>query len=101
MSVVPAKWIAGLSGANAALRSIRSERSMTSVVLLTRLVQRLAPEAIEANLRGPRQHQRAAAAVAIDALERQILQHRLAAASADRLRGERVRVLHHCVLRRV
>src|SRR6187399_306326 len=101
MSVVPAKWIAGLSGANAALRSIRSERSMTSVVLLARLVQRLASEAIETDLGGPWQHQRAAAAVAIDAFERQAFQHRLSAAGADRLGGERVRVLHHGVLRRI
>src|SRR5262245_12903403 len=81
---VSPKRIAGLSGANAALRSIRSARS-TSFVLLARLVQRLAPQPVEADFGGPRQHQRAAAAVAIDALQRQTPQHGLAAAGADRL----------------
>src|SRR3954465_306884 len=99
--VAAAKWTAALSGANAALRSMRSERSMTSVVLLARLVQRLAAEAIEADLGGPRQHPRAAAAIAIDAFQGQALEHRLAAAGANGLRGECVGVLHHGELRRV
>ena len=96
------KRIAGLSGAKAALRSMRSERSMSlarnrieaqpSLVLFARLVQRLAAEPVEANLRGPRQHQRAAAAIAIDALERQVLEHCQAAAGADRLGGDRIRI---------
>ena len=54
-----------------------------------------------ADFRGPGQHQRAAAAVAIDPLQRQRLQHRLAAAGADRLGRDRVGVLHHRVLRGV
>src|SRR5947209_8001150 len=66
----PCSTISALTDAKAALRSIRSARS-NSLVLLARLVQRLAPEPVDADLRGPWQHQRAAAAVAIDALERQ------------------------------
>ena len=73
---------AGLSGVNAALRSMRSERSMrcygvtwqataaASLIRLARLVQRLAAEPVQADFGGPGQHQRAAAAVAIDAFER-------------------------------
>src|SRR6476619_7523484 len=47
-----------------------------SIVRFARLVERLAPETVEAELGRPRQHQRAAAAVAIEPLERQRLQHR-------------------------
>src|SRR6476661_10061130 len=57
----------------------------SSLVRFARLVQRLAPEPVEADFGRPRQHERAATAVAVDALERQALQHGLAAAGADRL----------------
>src|ERR1700693_2446223 len=91
--------IAGLSGVNAALRSI--SRGPPLLVRFTGLVQRLAADAVETELGGPRQHQRAAAAVAIDALERQRLQHRLAAAGADRQRRDLVGALHRGILRGV
>src|SRR6185503_2458138 len=65
----------------------------SSLVRFARLVQRLAPEPVEADFGRPRQHERAAAAVAVDALERQALQHGLAAAGADRLGRDRVGVL--------
>src|SRR6202049_2540301 len=77
--------IAGLSGVNAAFRSMRSERSMVELVVrLAGLVQRFAADAVETEFGGPGQHQRTAAAVAIDPLQRKRFQHRLAAAGADR-----------------
>src|SRR5687768_4297245 len=57
--------------------------SKASIVRFTRLIERFAAGAVEAQLRGPRQHQGAAARVAVHALERQRLEHRLPAAGAD------------------
>src|SRR5437870_12121869 len=76
-------------------------QSRPLIVLLAGLIQALPAQAVEADLGGPRQHQRAAAAVAIDALETEVLEHGLAAAGADGLGGERVGVLHHGVLGRI
>src|SRR5260370_40831953 len=98
--------MASLSGVKAALRSMRWERSIAgvislvliSLVLLAGLVERLAADAVEADFRGPGQHERATAAVAIDALKRETLQHRLPAAGADRLHRAGIGVLHHGVL---
>src|SRR5437016_72160 len=95
--------MAALPGVKAALRSMRSERSIAAVISrslvgLAGLVERLAADTIEADFRGPGQHQRAAAAVAIDAFQRQALEHRLPAAGADRLGRDGVGVLHHRVL---
>src|ERR1700680_1773686 len=51
--------IAGLSGVNAAFRSMRSERSMVELVVrLAGLVQRFAADAVETEFGGPGQHQR-------------------------------------------
>src|SRR5262245_14869101 len=95
--------MAAFSGVKAAFLSMRSERSIAAVtsrsfVGLAELVARLAADAVGAEFRRPWQHQRAAAAVAIDALERQALEHRLPAAGAERLRRDGVGVLHHRVL---
>ncbi len=62
---------AGLSGVNAAFRSMRSERSIFELVVrFAGLVQRFAADAVETEFGGPWQHQRAAAAVAINPLQR-------------------------------
>src|SRR5258708_16853949 len=94
--------IAGLLGANASFHSMRSERSIFELVVRRAgLVQRLAADAVETEFGGPRQHQRAAAAVAIDPLQRQRFQHRLSTAGADRKRPELVGAFHLGILRRV
>src|SRR5438270_10144173 len=79
---------------------MRSARSKL-VVRLAGLVERLAADAIEAEFGGPWQHQRAAAAVAIDALQRQRFQHGLTATGADRQRRDLVGALHRGILRGV
>src|SRR6476659_10442962 len=68
-----ARLSAGLEG---------SQSRQASIVLFARLIKRLVADAIETDFRGPRQHERAAAAVAIDTLQRQALEHGLAAARA-------------------
>ena len=98
--ISPSKMIAGLSGVNAAFRSMRSERSIFELVVqFAGLVQRFAADAVETEFGGPRQHQRTAAAVAIDPLQRQRFQHRLAAAGADRQRRDLVGAFHRGILR--
>src|ERR1700682_3540941 len=98
----PSKMVAGLSGVNAAFRSMRSERSIFELIVrLAGLVQRLAADAVETELGGPWQHQRTAAAVAIDPLQRQRFQHRLAAAGADRQRRDLAGAFHRGILRGV
>src|SRR3954447_17757501 len=74
-------------------------RGPPSVVRFAGLVQRLAPDPVEAELGCPGQHQRAAAAIAIDALEWQRAEHGLSAAGPDRERGELIGALHHGILR--
>src|SRR3954469_1616745 len=69
-------------------------RGPPSIVRFASLVQRLAPDPVEAKLGGPGQHQRAAAAVAVDALQRERAKHGLTAAGADRERGELIGPLH-------
>src|SRR6266513_1973897 len=96
----PSKWIATLDGHCAAQRSMMREK-FNSVVRLAGLVERLAADAIEAQLGGPWQHQRSAARIAVQALERQRLEHRLPAAGADRELAEVVGVFHDRELRRV
>src|ERR1700738_848371 len=94
--------VAGLSGVNAAFRSMRSERSIFELVVrFAGLVQRLAADAVETELGGPWQHQRTAAAVAIDPLQGPRFQHRLTAAGADRQRRDLVGALHRGILRGV
>src|ERR1700683_889372 len=94
--------IAGLSGVNAAFRSMRSERSIVELVVrFAGFVQRFAADAVETEFGGPWQHQRTAAAVAVDPLEGARLQHRLGAAGAERKRRELVGALHRRILRGV
>src|SRR6266851_6591190 len=94
----PSKWMATLDGNCAAQRSMMRER-FNSVVRLAGLVERLAADAVEAQLGGPRQHQGTAARIAVQALERQRLEHRLPAAGADRQPAEVVGVFHDRELR--
>src|SRR5205807_5437303 len=94
------KWMATLDGHCAAQRSMMREK-FNSVVRLAGLVERLAADAIEAQLGGPRQHQGSAARIAVQALERQRLEHRLPSAGADRELAQVVGVFHDRELRRV
>src|SRR5438034_637038 len=96
----PSKWIATLDGNCAAQRSMMREK-FNSVVRLAELVERFAADAVEAQLGGPRQHQGAAARIAVQALERQRLEHGLPAAGADRQPADVVGVFHDRELRRV
>src|SRR5262245_11319276 len=94
----PWKCSATLDGKCSAHRSTIRARL---IVRLARFVERLAADTIEAQLGGPGQHQGATARVAIQTLERQALQHGLAAAGSDRESAERIGVLHDGVLRRI
>src|SRR2546422_8318064 len=76
-----------LDGNCAAQRSMMRAR-FNSLVRFSGLVERFAADAVEAQLGGPRQHQGAAARIAVQALERQRLEHGLPAAGADRQRTE-------------
>src|SRR5258706_15753051 len=91
----PSKCKAVLEGNCIAQPSMRRARL---IVRLAGLVERLAADAVEAQFRRPGQHQRTAARVAVQALERQALQHGLPAAGTDRERAQRVGVLHDGVL---
>src|SRR3954454_24270898 len=94
--------MAGLSGVNAAFRSMRSERSIVELVVrFAGLVERFAPDAVETEFGGPWQHQRTAAAVAINSLQRQRFQHGLAATGTDRECRDLVCALHGRVLRSI
>src|SRR5262245_35276282 len=75
-------------------RGSRVSSWLKSVIRFAGLVERLAADPVEAQLRRPGQHQRAAPRIAVQALERQVLQHRLPAASADREPAQLVRVFH-------
>src|SRR5258708_13604209 len=91
--------VAGLPGVNAAFRSMRSERSIFELIVrFAGLVQRFAADAVETELGGPWQHQRAAAAVAIDPLQRQRFQHRLAPTGPDRQPRDLVCPFHPRIL---
>src|ERR1700686_5380772 len=93
---------AGLSGVNAAWRAMRSERSMFELVVrFAVLVQCFPADAVETEFGGPWQHQRAAAAVTVHALQRQRFQHRLAAAGTYRQRRDLVGAFHRGILRGV
>ena len=74
-----------IGGIIVALTAVADSR-LDLFVAFAGLVQALAPQAVYAQLGGPRQHQAAAACVAIEALQRQALHHALAAAGADRQR---------------
>src|SRR3954470_13396179 len=92
--------MAALPGVNTAFRSMRSERSIVELVVrFAGLVECFAPDAVETEFGGPWQHQRTAAAVAIDSLQRQRFQHGLAAAGADRQCRDLVDAFHGRVLR--
>src|SRR5882672_11314917 len=96
----PSKWIATLDGNCAAQRSMMRAR-FNSIVRFSGLVERFAADAVEAQLGGPRQHQGSAARIAVQALERQRLEHRLPAAGADRQPADVVGVFHDRELRRI
>src|SRR3954451_19128056 len=74
---------------------------LTGLVRLAALVERFAADAVEAELGSPWQHQRAAAAVAVDPLQRQRPQHGLTATGTDGEGRDLVGALHCGILRGV
>src|SRR5580765_8791917 len=97
----PAKCTATRSGELSARWRTQREMSMgcAASVPLAGLEEALPPEALEADLRRPGQHERAAAAVAVQPLERHRLHDRAPAARAHSEAADVVGVLHHRVLR--